>query len=790
MLAPGTRIGRYEVIGPLGSGGMGEVYRARDTRLGRFVAIKTLPDSMSEERDSLVRFEREAMALAALAHPNIVALHEFDTVDGISFSVMELLEGRTVAERLAAGPVPWREAIEIAIAAAAGIGAAHDRGIVHRDIKPANIFVTHDGQVKVLDFGISRIHFQPANSTDTTQPLETNPGAVVGTLGYLAPEVLRGAPADERSDVFSLGCVLFEMLTGQRAFMRNTPMATFAAVLTDEPAPSPELGERVPQPVLAVLGRALAKDPGQRFSSMREFLSALRTLQSSTQVSGFQTVPVEETPRKTRPGVVIAILVALLSAAAWWFLRERSSAVAVPSTAPRIRSIAVLPFENTGGDPELEYLSDGLSEALINSLSRIPSLRVVARTSAFRHKGSKLDPRTLGRELEADALVVGRVVTRDGQLIVQCDLLAADTGTQLWGERYQMKLDDVMLLQERLERQISQQLRLRIGGAPVQVAHPAGTIDDEAYKLYLKGRFYWNKRTEDGYQRAIAFYRQAIERDPNFALAYSGLADCYVLSYTLKEAETMRRAKESARQALAIDESLAEPHTSLAHALHYFDWDFAGAEREFRRAIELNPNYALAHHWFGRHLVQTGRVEEGLAGIERALNLDPLSLIINADYGYLLYLGRRYDAAVTQFEKAIELDPTFVRPHVYAIWAYRAKGDLEGARRSALRAIELSGRDPETLAALSAVEISRGDRAAADKLRDELVALAAREYVAPLFMIQLFLARGELENAVTWMEKAKREEERSSLLDIAAEPLVDPYRSDPRVAATLPVFKR
>lgn len=758
----------FEVITPLGSGGMGEVYLARDLRLGRRVAIKTLPDEMARDPVVRSRFEREAKALAALAHPNIVAIYEFDDVDGVAFSVMEMLEGATLASRIAREPMQWTEAVNVALGVASGVAAAHEKGIIHRDLKPANVFLTADGQVKVLDFGIARADLPQTAHDATTASLHTMPGAIVGTIGYVAPEVLRGHHADARSDIFSLGCVLYESLTGQRAFLRETPVATLAAILTDPPTPSPRIAEQVPVALQKVIDRCLAKDPKDRYASVRDLIAALNEIGSAI---GHQHVRSRVSKFHARWLMAVLLVIAVVAAIVF----------AVPRLShPAIHSIAVLPFENGSSDPELDYLSEGMTEGLINSLSRVASLRVVARTTVFRYRGTKLAPQKIAQQLDADAIVAGRLLVRNNVITVQSDLIDARDGRQLWGERTTTPMSDVMNLQQELAQRITKQLHVQLGGP-----QPA-TSDDAAYRLYLKGRFFWNKRNEDGYQKAIAYYNEAIKRDPQFALAYSGLADCYVLSYTLPEAETMRRAKAAAQKAIAIDDSLAEPHTSLGHVLHYFDWDWPGSEREFRRALELNPNYVLAHHWYGRHLVQTGHQTEGIAEIKRALDLDPLSLIVNTDLGYAYYLAGRNDQAIAQLKRALDLDPSFLPAHIYLAWTYIVTRDGNAALAEAKRAVDFSGGAADTLALLGAAEWVHGDRAAAEQMLHDLTERAKKSYVAPLFMIQFALVRGDVPDAVKWLQKAVDDQERSSTLDISCEPLLEPYRNDPRIARYLP----
>ena len=588
LLSIGTRLGPYEVSGALGRGGMGEVYRARDTRLGRDVAIKVLPEHLSKHAQALARFEREARALAALSHPNILAIYDVGTYQEVSYCVTELLEGETLRNQLERGAIPWHKAAEIGAALSDGVAAAHAKGITHRDLKPANIFLTIDGRVKILDFGLAR--FTPAVSADdeTLTHGATQMDTVVGTPGYMSPEQVRGRPAEPLSDIFSLGCVLYEMISGQRAFSRSSVAETIVAILTED-VPEPT-GAALPPEFQRVIRRCLEKNPRERFESARDLAFRLREI-----VTGPQLAP-----------------------------------AAPPFPSEKVLdSLAVLPFANAGGDPDAEYFSEGISDSIINNLSQLRQLRVASRTTVFRYKGQDADLSRVGRELNVGAVLTGKVVQRGDHLRIQAELVDAASGSQLWGQQYNRHAAEIFAIEEEIAREISEALRLRLTGDQQKRLGKRYTENNAAYQLYLRGRYYWNRRTGEMLQRAAAYFERAIESDPEYALAWAGLGDCYALysAYeVLSPKESVPRAEEAAWKALEIDETLAEPHAALGWIMSHYYWDWAGAERQFRRAIELNSNYAAAHYWFHIPLVATGRMDEAWAHTRRALEIEPLAV--------------------------------------------------------------------------------------------------------------------------------------------------------------------
>ena len=747
-LSPSSRLGPYEILAPLGAGGMGEVYRAKDTRLGREVAVKVLPEHLARNPEALARFEREAKAVAALSHPNILALYDVGADQGIHYAVTELLEGETLRARLGRSPLPWRRAVDTGIALADGLSAAHSKAIVHRDLKPENIFLTSDGRTKILDFGLAR-WTPPVSDAAAT---ETEPGTVMGTLGYMSPEQVRGAPTDARTDIFSLGCVLYEMAAGRRAFASGSAADTMSAILNSDP---PSLSD-VPAELDQLVSHCLEKNLAQRFQSAGDLAFALRSV---------------GTPRigsRLRPALWIAAALAVLVAAVslYWLVGRKEA----------VEALAVLPFVNVGGDPNTEYLSDGITENLINDLSRLPRLRVSARSVVFRYKGREADPQKAGRDLGVGVVLTGRVVQRGENLNIQADLMKVADASQLWGRQYERKFSDLIAVQEEIAREVSEKLRLR----PVQAKRY--TENTEAYQLYLKGRYYWNRGTGETVKRAVEHFQQAIDKDPNYALAWSGLAESYAVYDTyrvLPAQEAMPRAKEAARKAIDLDETLAEPHAALGYVKTYYDWDWPGAEKELKRALELNPLYATAHNWYSLYLESVGRPEEAVAASRRAQEIEPLSLIIMSVVGRHLVAARRYDQAIEQLRKVLDLDPNFGRAHWFLGLAYEQKAMYPEAIATFRKGLSLTGGEATILGSLGHAYGVSGNRAEAQKALAELLEQSKTRYVAPLDMGFVYLGLGDRDKALEWFEKGY--EDHSSYIPAAAvDPRLDSIRGEPR----------
>jgi eukaryotic-like serine/threonine-protein kinase len=775
MIAPGVRLDdRYEIIAALGAGGMGEVYRARDLRLQREVAVKVLPQRLARDPSALARFEREALSLAALSHPQIVALHDFGEHDGMTYAVMELLEGETLRQRLQRSPLTWSEAVAVGVQIAEGLAAAHSKGVVHRDLKPENVIVARSGALKILDFGLARTDAAlPLDQAATAGP--TEPGMVLGTLSYMPPEQVRGQSVDARSDIFALGCVLYEMVAGRPPFARATTADTVAALLG--PAePALPVGEASLPPALeqAVL-RSLERDPDARFQSAQDLAFALRMISG---VSRALPPPARAMaagrPQLRRRWLLAALAAAAVGVAGWLAWARRGS-------PPEVRSLAVLPFANEGGDPELEYLGDGIADTLIHDLSQLRDVRVMARSTVFRYRGPAVEPLSAGRDLKVDAVLTGRVVPRGDLLTVEAELVDVASGTRLWGERYQGPFARVMRVPEEVAREISSTLQLRL--SPEQAARLGRreTEDPEAYRLYLKGRFYWNKRTGDGFRRAIEFFEQASARDPQYALPHVGLADTYALmaAYSVSPpGQSMPKARAAAEQALALDDQLAEAHATLGLVKLLYDWDQDESERRFRRATSLKPGLASGHHWFAELLMATGRTDEALAELGRAEELDPLSLIVPTDRGRALFFARRYVPALAECQRSLDAERAYAPALITRGMVLEELGRYPEALVGYRQVAALTG-DPQHATMIARALALSGDRPAAERLLAEIEAQARERYVSPYSLALVHASLGHADEAFRQLDRAL--EERSSWMAFAAvNPRLDSLRGDPR----------
>src|SRR5262245_38982096 len=610
-LTAGSRLGPYEILAPLGAGGMGEVYKAHDTRLGREVAVKVLPAGFSANADRLRRFQDEARAASALNHPNIVTIHDVGTHDGSPYVVTELLEGETLRARLAGGAFIPRRALGHAVQIAHGLAAAHEKGIVHRDLKPENIFVTQDGRVKILDFGLAKLALkEEPGGPQTNLPTVggTEPGMVLGTVGYMSPEQVRGQPADTRSDIFSFGAILYEMLSGQRAFRGGSAADTMSAILKEDPPDLSQTNRAVAPGLERVVRHCLEKNPEERFQSARDLAFDLETLSDISAPAALATVRPAQSRRLRSVLLIAAAVVAAALAGAFLWLRPRG--------AGTIDSLAVLPFVNASRDPGADYLSDGISESLINSLSQLPRLRVTARTIAFRYKGSEADPQKVGRDLNVRAVLTGKVLQRGDVLAIQADLVDTANGSQVWGDRYERKLSDLLTVQDEIAKEISEKLRPRLTGEEKKRLTKHSTQSTEAYQLYLKGRHAWDKRTPTSLNESLGYFNQAIDKDPGYALAHAGLADVYAVmsSYSiLSPGDSFPKARAAAAKALEIDDSLAQAHATLGNVLFNYDFNWTAGEKELTKALALDPNYATAHLWYGILLAAFSRYDEAFA---------------------------------------------------------------------------------------------------------------------------------------------------------------------------------
>ncbi len=781
MLAVGTRVGPYEILGLLGAGGMGEVYRVRDTRLDREVAVKVLPPPFALDPNRQARFEREAKAVAALSHPNILAVHDYGTDAGMTFLVMELLEGQSLRARLREGPLPWRKAVELAAAVAEGLAAAHSKGIVHRDLKPGNLFLSPDGRVKILDFGLARLEMPaPAEAATATYTAgQTDAGAVVGTVGYMSPEQVRGQPVDARSDIFALGCVLYQMVSGHQPFARETAADTTAAILHDDLPELSQAGKSIPIELERVIRHCLEKNPEERFQTARDLAFDLRALVSDSDL-------VRTSVRRSRRRIPwwgwLGAAALLLGLSAYLYFKP--SPEAGPSGKGPIDSVAVLPFVNVGNDPQTEYVADGLTEGLIDGLSRLrPSqLKVMSFNAVTRYKGREVDVPAVGRDLKVRAVVTGRVHPRDGQLAVSVELVDARDYSRLGGFQYLRKTSDLLAIPGDMARDLAEPLGLPLRAEDRQRLAQRSTENREAYRLYQLGRFHWNRRSREGFFKGLEYFGQAIGHDPDFALAYAGLADSYTLlaNYGLvSPQEAFPRAKAEARRALAIDPKLAAAHTSLAWAAYIFDWDWKAAEDRFQQAIELDPSYVTAHHWYADFLTAMGRHAEALASIHRALDRDPLSLIINRDVAWNHYFARDYDRALAQLQKTLEMDPAFVPAHSLLGRVYLQKELYAEAIATFQKVLDLPGGHVSYREMLGQAYALAGRHQEARQVLQQLDSLREQTYVSPYYRGLIHLGLGERDQALTWLAKAHKEQA-TPMVYLKVDPAWDALRAEPR----------
>jgi serine/threonine protein kinase/tetratricopeptide (TPR) repeat protein len=740
----GRTLGHYRIVSKLGEGGMGEVYRADDERLDRDVAIKVLPESVAQDADRISRFEGEAKAVAKLDHPNILAIHDFGTDKDVTYAVTELLEGESLREVITSGGLTHSKAVEYAKSIANGLAAAHDKSIVHRDLKPENVFLTRNGRIKILDFGLAKLK-EPEETLTTKTPtatLETSPGAIIGTIAYMAPEQVRGQSADHRSDIFALGCVFYELLTGTRPFVGKTSAETAASILKDDPPPLSERVTNVLPGLDTVVSHCLEKRPEERFQSARDLSFAL---QATSRV-------------------------------------PRGPPVGDTDSTP-IRSIAVLPFEIVGGDEEMEYVGDGLTEGIIGKLCGLPGIdRVIARHSVFGYKGRAVNPATAGAELGVDSVLVGEVALRGDELAITAELVATPQGDRIWGDRYIRDVSGIIDIEDAISRAIAESLQLELSAADHARIAKRPTDDSEAYRLYLKGRHLWSRLTKEALDRSIELYREAISRDRRFALAHTGIADAWVsLSWNdfVSKRTAFKEALSAALAALEIDDQVAEPHVSLAMVLSYFGTDWTRAETEYLRALEINRNSADAYHQYAHLLTFLGRTEEGIEMICRAVELEPVSRIISSCCGQVHFMAGRYDEAVAYLEAAIELDPSNAGPYSWLGMVHVERRDFAGAEGAFERGLTAGSFVPRNTGALGYCYGVQGDSEKALAQLERLSKLSAETTVDPCFEAWIHAAVGDDDSAIAALERAF-DQDANWLVSLKVDPFFAKLRPDPR----------
>ena len=782
----GELMGHYRIESLVGVGGMGEVYLARDDRLGRKVALKLLPQHLTTDQTQLSRFETEARTASALNHPNILTVYEIGAEGDRHFIATEFIEGVTLRESLERGRMDLHDALEIAVQVASALAAAHETGIVHRDIKPENIMLRPDGYAKVLDFGIAKLALQQVSDSPdvgTVAALQRQSDLVVGTARYMSPEQVRGEQSDARSDIWSLGVVLYEMIGGIEPFSGATTSDCIASILKMDPAPLSGVLENVPVKLQSIVQKTLRKNRDERYQTTRELLAELRNLKRELEADGSspqtEAHPVISKIKPHKRGAFLTLAAAILAAAAFAY----SFYFAAPAQPPNEKSIAVLPFVDLSPARDQEYFCDGIQEEILTRLAKVADLKVISRTSTQRFKRAPDNLPQIARQLGVAHILEGAVQRAEDQVRVHVQLIKAENDSHLWSEKYDRKLTDIFAVESEIAANIAAVLHAKLTGSQQRAIATRPTENTEAHQLYLKGIYFFNKRTAADLRTAIEYFENAIGKDPNYAPAYAGMADAYtILSILGGEGPTLTvsKAKAAARKAIQLDDTLAEAHNSLGLVLAYYEFDFAKSKKEFERAIELNPNYADAHHQFGNvNLIKIGEFDRAIAEGTRALALDPLSLIINTDLGQNYLMARRYEEAIEQSRNTIALDPRFYGAHWNLGEALQMKGQLREAIAEYEKTVELTD-DPTALAMLAQGYAKIGQTDKARNLLYELQQMSTDRYVGAVSFALVHLGLGEHEEALEEIERACREPVDPDVINLNIEPLLDPLRGDPR----------
>jgi serine/threonine-protein kinase len=794
-----SRIGPYSIQKQLGAGGMGEVFLARDVRLGRMVALKLLDPSLTGDAQSRLRFLREARLASTLDHPNICTVHEVGEANGRPFIAMQFVEGETLKQTIGGQPMSLESLLSISLQVADGLAAAHAQGIIHRDIKTRNIIVTQRGQAKVLDFGLAKL--LPAEDGQSRTEM-TMSGVVLGTPASMSPEQARGERVDHRSDIFSFGVVMYEMATGHIPFHGKTSADVISALLKEPQKPAAELNSQIPARMSALIDRALAKEPADRYQSIPEMVADLRQVVSdiggldrvfNSSEGATPPVPFKQPAipgslsrriRNRTAAILLSCLVLLMVGVA---LAIHFSRREQPLPIRPIKSIAVLPFKPLVVESRDEVLELGMADTLISKLSHIKQVTVRSLSSVRQYTDLKQDSVAAGREQKVDAVLEGNIQRSDDKVRVTVRLVRVADNEAIWTDQFDARITDIFAVQDSISERVATALAVKLSNEEKSLISKGNAQNPEAYRLYLLGRYQLNKSTDDGIKKALENFHKAIDSDPNYALAYVGLADAYIAQGAfdaLSPKETFPKAKQAVLQALQLDDHLAEAHVSLANAMFLYDWNWAGAEDEFKRALAINTGYSDAHQMYGYFVSAKGRSDEALREMQQAQELDPLSLPNTIAVGEALYMARRYDEAIAAFQKTLELDPN----SGFAYWAlgraYTEKGMYAEAVTAFQKSIPLSGDSPDETASLGCVYARSGRKGEARKIVEDLKELSKRRYIAASVIAQLYVALGDKDQAFVWLDKAYDDHDFILVL-LKVEPSFDGLRSDPRFAALL-----
>jgi len=770
----GKTISHYKILEKLGEGGMGVVYKAEDTKLDRLVALKFLPKQLSINEEEKKRFIHEAKAAAALDHNNICAVYEIDETDeGRMFIAMACYEGETLKQKIETGPLKINEALNIVIQIAEGLNKAHKKEIIHRDIKSANIMITDDGVAKILDFGLAKLR----GRTKLTKE-----GTTLGTVAYMSPEQASGDKVDHRSDIWSLGVVLYEMITGQLPFKGDFEQAIMYAIMNEEPGPVTGIRTGVPLDLEKIINKALRKNQADRYQHADDLLVDLRSLKDQIKTADSKHKPAKPKTSKLRLSFFTAASVFFIAAVVLFLL------LFLPGKNGAIQSIAVLPLENLSNDPEQEYFVDGMTEALITELSRIRALRVISRTSIMQFKGVRKPLPEIARRLNVDAIVEGSVLQAEGKVRITAQLIRAVPEQHLWAADYVRDLKDVLTLQKEVARAIVHKIEIKLTPAEEINLMVTKSVNPKAHELYLRGRFFLVLPTLDSINKAIEYFQQSLAIDSKSALPYSGLADAYTILGNfglLQPNEAFPKAKKFAIKALEIDETLAEAHTQLGYIKTDWDWDWAGAEKSFKRAIKLNPGYSYTYMMYAGYFTGLGRFDKAIKTMNRAIELDPLSLLYNTYLGLNFYFAKRYDEAITQLLKTLEMDPEFVE----ALWILGFVHEQNKMYPEAIvefqKSINLSKGMTVYIASLGHAYALSGNRSEAKKILNKLIKLSKQQYVSSFEIAVVYTGLGEKDQALVWLKKAFEQRDGWLAFWLKVDPRLDRLRLDPRFISML-----